>query len=93
MSGSSHRNALDRVVLSLAEQRIDLGFLPAQQLGELAGYSAQTIRNVETGRIRNPATVTRLRLALLVYELYGQPRLLEEDLGALLHIEREEVAV
>lgn len=82
-----HRTSpVDRLALGLEEQRVAVGLSP-RQLGELAGYSDQTVRNIEAGRTRNPITVTRLRLALIAFELYGgTPRGLEEDLVALLQV-------
>jgi hypothetical protein len=91
LGGSSHRTPVDRLILSLAEQRRDLG-LSLRQLGELASYSGETVRLVEADRARNPVTVCHLRLALLVFELYGRPLVFDEDLDALLHIRRAPVA-
>lgn len=62
--------------MKLYDLRIELG-LTAEELGQAAGVSADTIRNLESGRAR-PHTRTAHRLTRYLTEHLGRPILASE---------------
>lgn len=80
---------LGRIALAVPEGRLEHG-LSQRQLSCLSGVSRWAISRVERGEPVDAGVLVELAATLMVLDAY-QPPSFEEDLGALLRIERAEV--